>query len=225
VEWSGTRRSASRLLNSPAARSCSRASATAGPLPVEVPVTPSEMQSGVFSFSKAIDTFCPIGPWIVTKDEVPDVQLLAMELRVNGEVRQQGNTAQMLISIPHLVAHHSAQGYSAGGPTRARSCAAGFTRRWKTPSELLCSAGGAPAAEAAGEDAVRDVLGPVLARFQSPLTGVVTMENTFRWVAANRPSLALRAVPVGAGFVGACPYHLSTRMARSVFHRLGIPSP
>jgi 2-polyprenyl-6-methoxyphenol hydroxylase-like FAD-dependent oxidoreductase len=46
-----------------------------------------EMQSGVFSFSKAIDTFCPIGPWIVTKDEVPDAQALAMELRVNGQVR------------------------------------------------------------------------------------------------------------------------------------------
>ena len=52
---------------------------------------------------------------------------------------------------------------------------------------LLCSAGGARAAEAAGEDAVRDALGPVLARFQAPFTGVVTMENTFRWVAANRP--------------------------------------
>jgi 2-keto-4-pentenoate hydratase/2-oxohepta-3-ene-1,7-dioic acid hydratase in catechol pathway len=73
-----------------------------------------EMQSGVFSFSKSIDTFCPIGPWIVTKDEVPDPQSLAMELRVNGGVRQRGNTAKMLISIPHLVAHHSAQGYSAG---------------------------------------------------------------------------------------------------------------
>ena len=73
-----------------------------------------EMQSGVFSFSKAIDTFCPIGPWIVTADEVPDVHALAMELRVNGEVRQRGNTGQMLISIPHLVAYHSAQGYSAG---------------------------------------------------------------------------------------------------------------
>ena len=73
-----------------------------------------EMQSGVFSFSKAIDTFCPIGPWIVTKDEIPDPQAMRMELRVNGDVRQQGNTAQMLISIPHLVAHHSAQGYSAG---------------------------------------------------------------------------------------------------------------
>jgi 2-keto-4-pentenoate hydratase/2-oxohepta-3-ene-1,7-dioic acid hydratase in catechol pathway len=73
-----------------------------------------EMQSGVFSFSKAIDTFCPIGPWIVTKDEVPDPQDLRMELRVNGDVRQQGSTSQMRISIPHLVAHHSAQGYSAG---------------------------------------------------------------------------------------------------------------
>ena len=75
-----------------------------------------EMQSGVFSFSKAIDTFCPIGPWIVTKDEVPDAQALAMELRVNGGVRQRGNTAKMLISIPHLVAHHSAQGYGRRHP-------------------------------------------------------------------------------------------------------------
>ena len=73
-----------------------------------------EMQSGVFSFSKGIDTFCPIGPWIVTKDEIADPQALAMELRVNGEKRQSGNTAQMVISLPHLVAHHSAQGYSAG---------------------------------------------------------------------------------------------------------------
>ncbi|MGX1545248.1 fumarylacetoacetate hydrolase family protein [Streptomyces adustus] len=73
-----------------------------------------EMQSGVFSFSKAIDTFCPVGPWIVTKDEVPNPQALAMELRVNGERRQAGNTRQMVISIPHLVAYHSAQGYSAG---------------------------------------------------------------------------------------------------------------
>jgi 2-keto-4-pentenoate hydratase/2-oxohepta-3-ene-1,7-dioic acid hydratase in catechol pathway len=73
-----------------------------------------EMQSGVFSFSKGIDTFCPIGPWIVTKDEIPDPQNLRMELRVNGDVRQQGNMSDMIISLPHLVAYHSAQGYSAG---------------------------------------------------------------------------------------------------------------
>jgi 2-keto-4-pentenoate hydratase/2-oxohepta-3-ene-1,7-dioic acid hydratase in catechol pathway len=73
-----------------------------------------EMESGVFSFSKAIDTFCPIGPWIVTADEVPDPQSLRMELRVNGEVRQSGSTADLLITLPHLVAYHSPQGYSAG---------------------------------------------------------------------------------------------------------------
>ena len=46
------------------------------------------MRSGVFSFCKAIDTFCPLGPWIVTPDEIPDPHDLAMELRVNGETRQ-----------------------------------------------------------------------------------------------------------------------------------------
>src|SRR5438132_1340601 len=43
-----------------------------------------EMKSGVFSFCKGIDTFCPLGPWIVTADEIPDPHNLAMELRVNG---------------------------------------------------------------------------------------------------------------------------------------------
>jgi 2-keto-4-pentenoate hydratase/2-oxohepta-3-ene-1,7-dioic acid hydratase in catechol pathway len=73
-----------------------------------------EMESGVFSFSKAIETFCPIGPWIVTADEVPDMQNLAMELRVNGDTRQRGHTSGMRVSIPHLVAYHSPQTYSAG---------------------------------------------------------------------------------------------------------------
>jgi 2-keto-4-pentenoate hydratase/2-oxohepta-3-ene-1,7-dioic acid hydratase in catechol pathway len=73
-----------------------------------------EMKSGVFSFSKGIDTFCPIGPYIVTKDEVPDFMNLAMNLTVNGEIRQRGNTNQMRVSIPHLVAYHSPQIFSAG---------------------------------------------------------------------------------------------------------------
>ena len=53
---------------------------------------------------------------------------------------------------------------------------------------LLCSAGGARAIEAAGQDAVRDVLQRALAQFQDPRTGVVTLVNTFRWVAARRAS-------------------------------------
>ena len=51
---------------------------------------------------------------------------------------------------------------------------------------LLCSAGGARAREAAGQDAVRGVLRRALAQFQDPATGVVSMDNTFRWVAACR---------------------------------------
>ncbi|MFJ9782968.1 fumarylacetoacetate hydrolase family protein [Amycolatopsis sp. NPDC101161] len=73
-----------------------------------------EMESGVFSFSKAIDTFCPIGPYIVTADEVGDPHDLDMELRVNGQVRQKSNTRRMSVTIPELVAYHSPQVYSAG---------------------------------------------------------------------------------------------------------------
>ena len=54
-----------------------------------------EMRSGVFSFCKAIDTFCPLGPWIVTPDEIPDPHDLAMELRVNGETRQTSHCGNM----------------------------------------------------------------------------------------------------------------------------------
>ena len=58
-----------------------------------------EMRSGVFSFCKAIDTFCPLGPWIVTPDEIPDPHDLAMELRVNGEVRQTSHSGRMSVRI------------------------------------------------------------------------------------------------------------------------------
>ncbi len=73
-----------------------------------------EMKSGVFSFCKGIDTFCPLGPWIVTADEIPEPSNLAMELRVNGEVRQRSHSSRMWVSIPEIVANYSPMGYSAG---------------------------------------------------------------------------------------------------------------
>jgi len=73
-----------------------------------------EMESGVFAFSKAIDTFCPLGPWIVTPDEIPDPHDLAMELRVNGEPRQVSHMSRMSVTIPELIAHFSPLGYAAG---------------------------------------------------------------------------------------------------------------
>jgi 2-keto-4-pentenoate hydratase/2-oxohepta-3-ene-1,7-dioic acid hydratase in catechol pathway len=73
-----------------------------------------EMNSGVFSFCKAIDTFCPLGPWIVTPDEIPDPHDLAMELRVNGEKRQESHSGRMSVTIPEILSNFSALGYSAG---------------------------------------------------------------------------------------------------------------
>jgi 2-keto-4-pentenoate hydratase/2-oxohepta-3-ene-1,7-dioic acid hydratase in catechol pathway len=73
-----------------------------------------EMKSGVFSFCKGIDTFCPLGPWIVTADEIPDPHNLSMELRVNGEPRQQSHSKKMSVKIPEILSHYSPMGYSAG---------------------------------------------------------------------------------------------------------------
>src|SRR5439155_8330230 len=73
-----------------------------------------EMESGVFSFCKAIDTFCPLGPWIVTPDEIGDPHDLAMQLRVNGEVRQKSHSGRMSVTIPEILSNFSALGYSAG---------------------------------------------------------------------------------------------------------------
>lgn len=73
-----------------------------------------EMKSGVFSFCKGIDTFCPLGPWIVTADEIPDPHKLAMELRVNGESRQRSHSSKMSVKIPEILSHYSPMGYAAG---------------------------------------------------------------------------------------------------------------
>jgi 2-keto-4-pentenoate hydratase/2-oxohepta-3-ene-1,7-dioic acid hydratase in catechol pathway len=88
-----------------------------------------EMESGVFSFCKAIDTFCPLGPWIVTPDEIPDPHDLAMELRVNGEPRQESHSGRMSVTIPEILAHYSPLGYSAGDvvSTGTVSGVAGFS--------------------------------------------------------------------------------------------------
>src|SRR3954463_3170265 len=88
-----------------------------------------EMKSGVFSLSKGIDTFCPIGPWIVTPDEIGDAQNLSMELRVNGESRQVSHTSKMSVTIPEIVSHYSPMGYSPGDilSTGTVSGVAGFS--------------------------------------------------------------------------------------------------
>jgi 2-keto-4-pentenoate hydratase/2-oxohepta-3-ene-1,7-dioic acid hydratase in catechol pathway len=87
------------------------------------------MRSGVFSFCKAIDTFCPLGPWIVTADEIPDPHNLAMTLRVNGETRQTSHSSRMSTTIPEIISHYAPLGFSAGDvlSTGTVSGVAGFS--------------------------------------------------------------------------------------------------
>jgi 2-keto-4-pentenoate hydratase/2-oxohepta-3-ene-1,7-dioic acid hydratase in catechol pathway len=58
---------------------------------------------GQWTKGKGSETFGPIGPWLVTKDEIPNVQKLSMFLNVNGEKRQNGSTKTMVFNVAHLV--------------------------------------------------------------------------------------------------------------------------
>ena len=56
---------------------------------------------------KGFDTFGPLGPWVVTKEEIPDPQNLAMWLEVNGKRMQSGNTSTMIFSVARLLSYIS----------------------------------------------------------------------------------------------------------------------
>ena len=60
-------------------------------------------RSGQWTKGKGCETFGPIGPWLVTKDEIEDPQNLDMWLSVNGEMKQQGNTKTMIFDCAHIV--------------------------------------------------------------------------------------------------------------------------
>jgi 2-keto-4-pentenoate hydratase/2-oxohepta-3-ene-1,7-dioic acid hydratase in catechol pathway len=62
-----------------------------------------QKRDGQLDRSKGFDTFCPIGPWLTTADEVVDPQVLAITSRVNGELRQDSSTREMIFSVEHLV--------------------------------------------------------------------------------------------------------------------------
>jgi 2-keto-4-pentenoate hydratase/2-oxohepta-3-ene-1,7-dioic acid hydratase in catechol pathway len=63
---------------------------------------------GQFFRGKSLDGFCPMGPWIVTADEVPDPQDLRLMTRVNGDIRQDSTTADMIFPLAQVLAELSA---------------------------------------------------------------------------------------------------------------------
>ncbi|WP_299826209.1 fumarylacetoacetate hydrolase family protein [uncultured Roseobacter sp.] len=63
--------------------------------------------TGQWTKGKSCDTFGPTGPWLVTRDEVPNPQDLAMSLDVNGKRMQTGNTATMIFTVAEIIEHLS----------------------------------------------------------------------------------------------------------------------
>lgn len=73
----------------------------------DVSVRDWQMRSPTFTLGKSFDTHGPIGPWIVTADEVPDPQALQLHLTVNGEERQWTSTADMIYGVAQQIAYLS----------------------------------------------------------------------------------------------------------------------
>ncbi|HWA45779.1 MAG TPA: fumarylacetoacetate hydrolase family protein [Hypericibacter adhaerens] len=64
-------------------------------------------RGGQWDKGKGCDTFCPLGPWLVTGDEIKDPQALDMWLDVNGQKAQRGNTRTMVFGVAHIVSYVS----------------------------------------------------------------------------------------------------------------------
>src|ERR1043166_2262966 len=67
-----------------------------------------QRQHGQWFKGKSLDTFCPLGPWLVHKSALPDPQQVRLICRVNGEVMQDGNTRDMIFDIPTTIESLSA---------------------------------------------------------------------------------------------------------------------
>jgi 2-keto-4-pentenoate hydratase/2-oxohepta-3-ene-1,7-dioic acid hydratase in catechol pathway len=86
---------------------------------------------------KGFDTHGPMGPWIVTADEISDPQALSVQTRINGEVRQDGTTADMIFSIASMIAHLSTVATLEPGTVLATGTPAGVGAASDPPKWLV----------------------------------------------------------------------------------------
>ncbi|MGD2102842.1 MAG: fumarylacetoacetate hydrolase family protein [Acidimicrobiia bacterium] len=66
-----------------------------------------QLGDGQWMRGKSLDTFCPVGPWIVTTDDIPDAQSLGIRCLVNDELVQDSSTANMLFDVDRIISHVS----------------------------------------------------------------------------------------------------------------------
>jgi 2,4-didehydro-3-deoxy-L-rhamnonate hydrolase len=91
---------------------------------------------GTTTKGKSADTFAPIGPWLVTADEIRDPQALEVWTVVNGESRQRGNTANMIFTVRQLVAYVSRFMSLRAGDVISKGTPAGVAHGMKPPRYL-----------------------------------------------------------------------------------------
>ncbi|MDW8021733.1 MAG: fumarylacetoacetate hydrolase family protein [Nitrososphaerota archaeon] len=92
---------------------------------------------GQWTRGKSFDTFAPIGPWIVSADELGDPHNLRMMTRVNGEIRQNSSTSKMLLKIPEIISLLSQVMTLEPGDIIATGTPAGVGMFWKPEPKLL----------------------------------------------------------------------------------------
>jgi 2-keto-4-pentenoate hydratase/2-oxohepta-3-ene-1,7-dioic acid hydratase in catechol pathway len=100
------------------------------------------MATSQWSLGKSFDTFAPLGPAIVTKDEVPDPHALDIKLTIGGEVLQHSNTRELIFKIPDLIAYLSAIAPLNAGDIVSTGTPAGVglartPRRWLRSGETI----------------------------------------------------------------------------------------
>ncbi len=96
----------------------------------------AQREAGQWFRGKSFDTFCPLGPWLVTADEVPDPQQLRVCSRLNGVPLQDGHTRHMLFPIVRLIAYISATLTLQPGDLLATGTPAGVGFARKPPALL-----------------------------------------------------------------------------------------
>jgi 2-keto-4-pentenoate hydratase/2-oxohepta-3-ene-1,7-dioic acid hydratase in catechol pathway len=105
-----------------------------------------QMSTTQWSLGKSFDTFAPLGPAIVTKDEVPDPHALDIRLTIGDEVLQHSNTRELIFRIPDLIAYLSAIAPLKAGDIISTGTPAGVglartPQRWLRPGETIVTEG------------------------------------------------------------------------------------
>lgn len=95
-----------------------------------------QMATTQWVIGKSFDTFAPIGPWVVTADEIPDPHGLDITLTLNGQVMQSSNTSLLIFGIPELIEHLSSVFTLEPGDVVATGTAAGVGAARKPPRFL-----------------------------------------------------------------------------------------